>query len=108
METTLEILVQKEHFNVCCCAKNRRVGLHFGNFMAVFYPQEFISWANSVMSIDFGEKSCLFPDGQYYLTMNTCHPDLQLCFRQQEFEIFTQGLCEALLLLQAMELTRQW
>jgi len=86
------------------CTNCNRIGVHFSNILAGFSLSEFKLWADWILSIDFAPNSSLFHDGQFRIILNTGKDNLQFTFTESEFNIFRDGIAEALLQLRVREL----
>lgn len=101
------ILVEDKHFNIAQCSCCQRIGLYYHNLLVGFNFKDFITWADSVLKVDFTKNAYLFPDGEMQLIINTCHQDIQFAFTKKEFLKLKEGLSQALLILEAQNLVNQ-
>lgn len=104
MKCKTEVLLMNSSMSVGQCTDCKRVGVHFNNLLAGFSQYEFKRWADWLLDIDFGPNSSLFHDGQFRIILDTGQANLQFTFTESEFNVFRDGIAEALLQLRVREL----
>lgn len=94
------VLVSSDHFNVSMCTCCHRIGLYYNNLLAGFELEEFTMFGESVSRLRFYPNCVNFPNGEAYIILDTCHPDIQFCFKAEEFSELKTVLTESLLMLE--------
>ncbi|GEM_PF-2378964 len=104
MKCKTEVLLMNGSMSVGQCTGCKRVGVHFNNLLAGFSQAEFKRWAEWLLHIEFAPNSSLFHDGQFRIILDTGKANLQFTFTESEFNVFRDGIAEALLQMQVREL----
>ncbi|MEQ9437715.1 MAG: hypothetical protein RIG62_01660 [Cyclobacteriaceae bacterium] len=99
-----KVLLQEDCFCIARCQHCQRLSILYHNVLAGFSPTGFTQFSDNVLQTDFSEYSVMFPSGESYIVLQTCHQDIQFTFNQKEFQQLKRGLTEVLLLLEAQNI----
>lgn len=100
-----KIIFDEPDFNVTQCPHCHRIGLYYGQVLVRFKNKDFTDWVHALNKVNFKQSAMCFPDGELRVVLNTCHQDIQFNFKEEEFDRLVEGVQQALLVLEAIELT---
>lgn len=96
-----EIIIEGNYFNIARCSHCKRIGLYYKNLLVGFSPKAFEKFSDAFVKINFDKQALRFPDGDKHIIINTCHNDIQLNFKEKEFDEMKEMLEQASVLLEA-------
>ncbi|MFT7268604.1 MAG: hypothetical protein ACI905_000810 [Roseivirga sp.] len=97
------VLVQSIHLNISLCKCCKRIGLFYKNILVGFEIEGFRHFCEGVSNMEFYSSAILFPNGEDYIVVDTCHQDIQFCFTHTEFKELLLALNESILMVEVHE-----
>ena len=86
--------------NISQCKCCERIGLFYNNILVGFELSDFLAFCRGVERLDFERHAVPFPNGAFYVILDTCHEDIQFCFDKSQFFQLNLALGEAQLMIE--------